>query len=931
MRRIFFVTLMLLVLLVGQIQPALAFQKPVDRIRAFLNEMTPEEKVGQLFLVGFSGTDTDEDAHIYDLIVNRHIGGVILTAANGNFSDVDTIAETHQLISRLQQLEYEGAATDAEPATDLRAAYVPLFIAITQDGAGSSANEIINGLTQLPAPLAIGATWNPSLAAEVGTVMGSELSALGVNLYLGPSLDVVESNNVNSAPFLGANTFGADPYWVGEMGRAYISGLHTGSQNAMLVVAKNFPGRGSADRPTTEEVATVRKSLEQLKQIELAPFFAVTNAVDSAAVADGLLVSHIRYQGFQGNIRSTTRPVSFDATALAQLLSLTEFKTWRDNGGLIFSDNLGSPAVRNFFDPENTKFEAWQVARNAFLAGNDVLIVDDFVASGDYSAYTTLIRTLDFFTQKYQEDAAFAQGVDASVERILAAKLRLYPQLNYNNVIKPVDALSTVGLSAHVPLNVVQSAATLISPAFTELDSILPSPPASSEHIVIFTDVRTTFQCESCTEQQLISRTAFENALLRLYGPQAGGLILQNRLNSFTFSQLTEVLDNIEQPSEPYLADNLKRATWVIFNLVNVDQTKPSSQALNRLLSEKLDLIRDKNVIVFSYGSPIYLDATDISKIAAYYALYSPVSASVEMAARLLMQEQSPQGDLPLSLSSTGYDLNEMTKPHPDQIIGLNLVLPQPPGFENTGTEQPTATLEFTPAPMFRLGDTITIRTDQIYDHNNHPVPDGTVVKFTFRTTGERAVVQLLEATTFGGVATINYQINATGALEVNASSEQADESETVSISVDPSGNAEVIIITPTLQPTETPQPTNTPMPVTTPEPELEIFHNPYPNLVEYALALFVVMGGAVLAFAIGSWWWRSQRWAIRSGLCAGIGGLMGYLYLLLGLRGVGYWMQRSGTGFVIEITIVGMLLGWMVALIWWMRTDGRYHNRIKR
>ena len=95
-------------------------------------------------------------------------------------------------------------------------------------------------------------------------------------------------------------------------------------------MAKHFPGRGGSDRPLEEEVATVRKSLEQLKQIELAPFFAVTgSSEDPSAITDGLLVSHIRYQGFQGNIRVTTRPVSFDPTALSQILTLPQFSSWR--------------------------------------------------------------------------------------------------------------------------------------------------------------------------------------------------------------------------------------------------------------------------------------------------------------------------------------------------------------------------------------------------------------------------------------------------------------------------------------------------------------------------------------------------------------------------------------------------------------------------
>ena len=159
-----------------------------------------------------------------------------------------------------------------------RNVYVPLFIGISQEGDGAPHDQILSGLTPLPNAMAIGATWNTELAQQVGSVLGNELSALGFNFFLGPSLDVVESPNPSARIDLGTRVFGGDPFWVGEMGRAYISGLHTGSDGRMVVVAKHFPGRGGSDRLPEEEVATVRKSLEQLKQVELDPFFAVTTS-----------------------------------------------------------------------------------------------------------------------------------------------------------------------------------------------------------------------------------------------------------------------------------------------------------------------------------------------------------------------------------------------------------------------------------------------------------------------------------------------------------------------------------------------------------------------------------------------------------------------------------------------------------------------------
>jgi beta-N-acetylhexosaminidase len=181
--------------------------------------------------------------------------------------------------------------------------------------------------------------------------------------------DVLETPQEKGIGDLGVRSFGGDPFWVGEMGRAYVTGVHNGSQGRMAVVAKHFPGHGSSDRLPEEEVATVRKSLEQLKQIELPPYYAVTgNAPSPEATVDGLLASHIRYQGFQGNIRETTRPVSLDRQALIN----NEFHPeTRRKMAVMVSDNR-EVGFRRSIDPL-TVFQARFIARDAFLAGNDLL------------------------------------------------------------------------------------------------------------------------------------------------------------------------------------------------------------------------------------------------------------------------------------------------------------------------------------------------------------------------------------------------------------------------------------------------------------------------------------------------------------------------------------------------------------------------------
>ncbi len=916
------------------------------RAEALLQTMTTEEKVGQLFLVTFAGTEVGEESELYALISKHHIGGLILSAENNNFSDQDTAVSTREMIHAIQEIAWDTSSRVIDIEDTGRTtgqAYVPLFIGVKQLGDGYPGDQILSGLTKMPSQMAIGASWDLSLANRVGEALGEELDILGFNLYLGPNLDVIETANNEAAAALGVNAYGGNPFWVGEMGKAFIRGLHTGSNNRMVVVAQNFPGTGNSDRSQDQEVSTVRKSLEQLTQVELAPYFSVTapSQGDPNRV-DALMVSHNRYQGFQGSIRPTTRPISFDSNALQLVMSLSQFAAWRENGGLLISDNLGSGAIKRFFDPNNVNFDAKQVARNAFLAGNDMLFVDNFIATGDSDAFSTLVSTLEFFVQKYREDSAFARRVDASVLRILETKMVLYGDFNLTRVINPANGIESLGDAGDVTFDVAQAAVTMISPSPQELDTILSSPPYWYEDVVIFTDVRNVNQCGGCPPTPDISINALANALVSLYGPQAGGPILQNRLSSYTFSQLDDFLDNIETESTELIASNLRVTDWVIFNTLDITPQYPSSNVLQRILAERPNLLSGKNVIVFSLGSPTYLDATDISKVTAYYALYSKAPAFLDVAARVLMQEYDPPGALPISLSAVGYDLNWMTSPNPNQVIRLELLLPEPEEIEEgepqdeeeSVTPVAVQTPEPTPLPSFNVGDTITIRTAPILDHNQNAVPDGTIVRFNFRISGEPGITQQFVSPTSGGVALFNYRIEAAGGMEITATSETATQSETLQINISPEGIMSVIaftptpLISPTPEPTLTPTTTQEPTPTSTPEPPVPV---DYPSLGEWALGVIVMGLGSALSFLIGYFWWGSTRWGLRSFLCALIGGLLSYSYLNLGLEGTKYWLDRSGTVFVIEVVVVGLLIGWIAALVWWMRTEGRYPKRNRR
>ncbi|MFN8381291.1 MAG: glycoside hydrolase family 3 N-terminal domain-containing protein [Anaerolineales bacterium] len=905
-----FIRILLLLVFLASVAPMpvqAQTSTPPPGIRLILSEMTPEERVGQLFLVTFQGTDTSPESQINDLITRYHVGGVVLMSENNNFSDTDTVVQTHTLINSLQRLAWDTAITptkDTQTGQVVTSAYVPLFIGTTQEGDGHPTDQILNGLTPLPSEMAIGATWNPDLAEQVGIVRGRELAALGFNLHIGPSLDVLESPS-SSGSDLGARVFGGDPFWVGEMGSSYIDGLHIGSENNLLVVAKHFPGVGGADRLPEQEVSTVRKSLEQLKQIELAPFFAVTgDAVSRSATADGLLVSHIRYQGFQGNIRATTRPISFDSQALGQILALPQFSTWYANGGLVISDNLGSTSVSDFYASGGGQFIARIAARDAFLAGNDVLYLGNIVSSDAPDTFTTTTRTIDFFVQKYNEDPAFAQRVDASVARILAAKLSVYDNFIYSNVVNDSASLENLGSDTAVTFAVARNSATLISPALSDLASVLPLPPQPNEHLVFLTDTVSTKQCTDCASQPLFAVDALENVILQLYGPQSGNQTEGFRLTSYSFDNLQALLDTPDD--NQFVADDLDRADWVVISVTDASNGQPA--LISRFLRERPDLLRAKNVILFSFGAPYYFDTTTLSKLTAYYALYSKQPQFVDVAARLLFQELTPAGASPVSVSAVGYDLISVMSPDPGQIIPIFLDLPPAPVTPGSLT-----TPEPTPIPLFRIGDTIAIRTGAIMDRNGHPVPDGTVVQFSMLLTGEGGgILQQVESVTTQGVARASFGLDKPGLLEIRVASEPATISEVVQLDVSQSGAVAVTVVVPEL--TQSLEPT--------PEAPVEVEVDPYisedgfPRFSAWVIAMLVILSSAGVAYMV-ILRVANLRAALRWSLGILIGGLLAYNFLSLGLFGITKWMMNSSISGVVTFVILGELLGFVGGWVW--------------
>jgi beta-glucosidase len=92
------------------------------------------------------------------------------------------------------------------------------------------------GATSFPQAIALASSWDPDLVRAVNTVTAREISARGVSIALSPVIDVAREPRWGRIE----ETFGEDPYLVGEMGVAAIEGLQGANQARTLKPGKVF-------------------------------------------------------------------------------------------------------------------------------------------------------------------------------------------------------------------------------------------------------------------------------------------------------------------------------------------------------------------------------------------------------------------------------------------------------------------------------------------------------------------------------------------------------------------------------------------------------------------------------------------------------------------------------------------------------------------
>jgi beta-N-acetylhexosaminidase len=286
-------------------------------------------------------------------------------------------------------------------------------------------------------------------------------------------------------------------------------------------------------------------------------------------------------------------------------------------------------------------------------AGNDLLVLGNIRAADELSSVAdATLSILEFFSRKYREDAAFAQRVDEAALRILSMKLRRYPSGTISRVIPPRSEVAAIGGETGVGFDVARRAATLISPTRQELSTLLPSPPQARDRIVFIMDAVSAMQCSGCPPVDVPPVDTFQRAVLDLYGSQGANQTSSFLVSSYTIESLEDLLSG-EEPA--YIGADLDRARWIILSITS--SSEGTAETVRRFLRERQDLMLGKNLVLFAFGPPYYFDATDLSRLTAYFAMYSKQPEFFDVAAESFSMNEAG-GASPVSIAGSGYVLS---------------------------------------------------------------------------------------------------------------------------------------------------------------------------------------------------------------------------------------------------------------------------------
>jgi len=234
----------------------------VDRLTDLMSRMTLEEKVYQMNqFVGLEHMrKAERDLSPEDLLNNDAQGFY-----KGVFSnDVMKMTEEGKIGSFLHVLTAEEGNLLQELANKSRLR-IPILIGID----AIHGNALYSGATVYPSPITLASTWSDQFLFDVGRQTALEMRATGSHWAFTPNIDVLRDPRWGRV----GETFGEDPFMVGNLGASMINGFQlndfTGT-NKVIACAKHMIAGSEPINGLNASPMDI--SLRTLKEVYLPPY-----------------------------------------------------------------------------------------------------------------------------------------------------------------------------------------------------------------------------------------------------------------------------------------------------------------------------------------------------------------------------------------------------------------------------------------------------------------------------------------------------------------------------------------------------------------------------------------------------------------------------------------------------------------------------------
>ena len=349
------------------------------------NSLTTEQRVAQLICMRANQPNKPFYEEVATYIKRYNIGGVCFFRADAEAqlkqtNDWQAFAQTPLMVS-----------IDAEWGLAMR----------------------VNKTLAYPYQMTLGAISDNDLIYEMGQQVAEQCQRMGIHVNFAPVVDV-NSNAAN--PIIGMRSFGEDPTKVGEKGTAYALGMQS---KGLITSMKHFPGHGNTATDSHMTLPTVTRTMDEVRNIELAPFrYLIEHGVN------GAMVGHLYFPAIE-KVKNTSSSLSYGV--VTDLL-----KNEMGFEGLIFTDGLDMKGV-------SEKVRQDSVPYVSFMAGNDVLILPTNVPFA--------IKTIKAAAER---DPKAAERLEESCKKILRFKYRA--GLNHYKPVSTTNLMTDLKKKSYIEL-----------------------------------------------------------------------------------------------------------------------------------------------------------------------------------------------------------------------------------------------------------------------------------------------------------------------------------------------------------------------------------------------------------------------------------------------------------------------------------------------